>query len=125
MKKLFITFVICMTASVSSFAQYYNSSNRSIYGTTNNSVRYQNGYVRSNGTYVSGHYKSTSNSTNHDNYSTQGNRNTYTGSYGSRARDYSSGAYNYGSGRTIHTGSRGVQYYYNSRGNKTYVPKRY
>ena len=34
------------------------------------------------------------------------------------------GAYNYGSGRTIHTGSRGGQYYINSNGNKTYVPKR-
>ena len=52
------------------------------------------------------------------------NYNTYTGSTGSRARDYSSSAYNYGSGHTIHTGSRGGQYYINSNGNKTYVPKR-
>ena len=40
------------------------------------------------------------------------------------ARDYSRDAYNYGAGHTIHTGSRGGQYYYNSNGRKTYVPKR-
>jgi len=40
------------------------------------------------------------------------------------AKDYSSGSYNYGSGKTIQTGPKGGQYYYNSNGNKTYVPKR-
>lgn len=88
------------------------------------SYRYQNGYYRTNGTYVSGHYKSNSNNTNWDNYSTRGNRNPFTGNNGSVARDYSSGALNYGSGRTIYNGSRGGQYYYNSNGKKTYVPKR-
>ena len=82
------------------------------------------GYVRKDGTYVAPHTRSASNNTNKDNYSTQGNRNPYTGSSGSRAPDYSSGAYNYGSGSPISTGSRGGQYYYNSKGNKTYVPKR-
>ena len=125
MKKLIITFVICLMATVSSFAQVPNRSSKSSYGITNSSVRYQQGYYRSNGTYVSGHYKTNSNRTNHDNYSTSGNRNTFTGSYGSRARDYTPKAYNYGSGRTIYTGSRGGQYYINSNGNKTYVPKRY
>ena len=88
--------------------------------------KYQRGYYRkSTGTYVTGHYKTRSDYTNHNNFSTRGNRNSYTGTSGYRARDYSSGAYNYGRGKTIHTGSRGGQYYYNSRGNKTYVPKRY
>ncbi|MBK6497038.1 MAG: hypothetical protein IPG00_02265 [Saprospiraceae bacterium] len=39
-------------------------------------------------------------------------------------KDYSSEAYNYGAGQTIYTGPRGGQYYYNSKGNKVYVPKR-
>lgn len=106
MKKVFFfaSFVLCV---VSAKAQYY-----------------QQGYYRSNGTYVEGHYKSRSNSTNHDNYSTQGNYNPYNGNSGSRARDYSPEAYNYGSGQSIYQGSRGGQYYYNSRGNKVYVPKR-
>jgi|SRR5574344_2136741 hypothetical protein len=47
-----------------------------------------------------------------------------TGIAGTRARDYSSQSYNYGSGRTIQTCSRGGQYYINSNGNKTYIPKR-
>lgn len=92
---------------------------------TNSSTRYQSGYYKpSTGTYVQPHYKTNNNSTNHDNYSTKGNTNSYTGQSGSRAKDYSSGAYNYGSGQTIQTGPKGGQYYYNSNGNKTYVPKR-
>ena len=109
MKKLFIILVISLMATTTSFAQ---------------SVRYQQGYYKKNGTYVTGHYKTQSDRTNHNNYSTSGNRNAYTGSKGYRAKDYSRGAYNYGKGKTIHTGSRGGQYYYNSKGNKTYVPKR-
>ena len=110
MKKfLFLLFVTMLTAS--SFAQGH---------------RYQRSYVRkSTGTYVSGHFKTRSDRTNHNNFSTRGSRNPYTGSKGYRAKDYSSRAYNYGRGRTIRTGSRGGQYYYNSRRNKTYVPKRY
>jgi len=92
---------------------------------TNTSTRYQNGYYKqSTGTYVQPHYKTNSNSTNHDNYSTNGNTNTYTNSSGYKAKDYSSGANNYGSGQQIQTGSKGGQYYINSNGNKTYVPKR-
>ena len=83
-----------------------------------------NGYYNSYGTYVNGYYRTQSNNTNWDNWSTVGNSNPYTGSYGSRAQDYSYGAYNYGSGNTIYTGSRGGQYYINSNGNRTYVPKR-
>lgn len=132
MKKIILTAAIIISSVLGLNAQSYygTTSNRSsatsVYGTgnTNSSVRYQRGYTRTDGTYVQGHYKTNSNSTNHDNFSTRGNTNTYTGSTGSRARDYSFGAYNYGSGRTIHTGSRGGQYYINSNGNKTYVPKR-
>lgn len=85
---------------------------------------YVRGYYRKDGTYVQGHYRSEPNHTNHDNYSTQGNVNPYTGERGSVARDYSCDANNYGSGKTIYTGPRGGQYYINSNGNKTYVPKR-
>ncbi len=83
-----------------------------------------NGYTRKDGTYVQGHYRSSKNNTNHDNYSTIGNLNPYTGSQGVVAKDYSTDAYNYGAGKTIHTGTQGGQYYINSNGNKTYVPKR-
>jgi hypothetical protein len=93
---------------------------------SNPSVRYQQGYYKpSTGTWVQPHYKTQNNATNHDNYSTWGNQNLYTGDNGYRARDYSPQAYDYGQGRTIYTGPRGGQYYINSHGNKTYVPKRY
>ena len=105
MKKLFIILVITLMTSAVSFAQ---------------STRYQRGYVKKNGTYVSGHYKTQSDRTNQNNFSTISNTNPYTGSRGSRAKDYSSGAYNYGRGKTVHTGNRGGQYYYNS---KTFVQR--
>lgn len=41
-----------------------------------------NGYYRSNGSYVSGHYRSRPNSTKNDNFSTVGNVNPYTGKPG-------------------------------------------
>ena len=40
------------------------------------------GYYRSNGTYVSPHYRSNPNYTTHDNYSYRGNINPYTGKVG-------------------------------------------
>ena len=97
----------------------YDIPNTANYNTTSVS-----GYSRSNGTYVQSHVRTMPNNTNRDNFSTKGNSNPFTGSTGYRARDYSSSAYNYGAGHTIHTGSRGGQYYYNSNGHKTYVPKR-
>lgn len=131
MKKSLILLVAIIATVLSANAQYnYGSTSygSSSYGTSsygvNTTSTYVNGYTKSNGTYVQGHYRSSQNSTNHDNYSTSGNYNPYTGTTGSRAKDYSTGAYNYGSGHTIHTGSRGGQYYINSNGNKTYVPKR-
>ena len=151
MKKLVLTMVALVTMATTSFAQLsasglqmiekvVNDANSSysvpsvsysvpsiIYSvpsTVNYNTTTVSGYTRSNGTYVQSHVRTMPNNTNWDNFSTKGNSNPFTGSTGYRARDYSSGAYNYGAGHTIHTGSRGGQYYYNSRGNKTYVPKR-
>ncbi len=136
MKKIILSVALMavsfITISAQSFSTISNSSNdtfrssrQSQFSSVNANSRYQNSYTRSDGTYVQGHMKTESNRTNHDNYSTSGNTNPFTGTVGARARDYSSQSYNYGSGRTIQTGSRGGQYYVNSNGNKTYVPKRY
>jgi hypothetical protein len=126
MKHLILTFAIALMSVITINAQVYSgySSSTGYSGSTSSGVRYQKGYTRSDGTYVQGHYKTNTNSTNHDNFSTRGNVNTYTGSVGTRAKDYSPAAYNYGGGRTIYTGPRGGQYYINSNGNKTYIPKR-
>ena len=105
--------------------QYGNSYSTPSYNYgTNSEVRYQSGYTKDNGTYVAPHYKTKSNNTNLDNFSTEGNYNYYNGTNGTKAQDYSNDAYNYGSGQTIQTGPNGGQYYINSNGNKTYVPKR-
>ena len=110
MKKLVLSIVALVAVATTSFAQFNTTT--------------VSGYSRSNGTYVQPYVRTMPNFTNWDNFSTKGNYNPYTGSTGYRARDYSIDAYNYGSGRTIYTGSRGGQYYYNSIGRKTYVPKR-
>ncbi len=138
MNKIMLSFLTLMTVSVVSFSQsFYNpystqrssrsSSSSNLYSVptqTNPNIKYQEGYQRSNGTYVEGHYKTESNNTNLDNFSTQGNTNPYTLQSGTRAQDYSSEALNYGQEQTIHTGPRGGQYYINENGRKTYVPKR-
>lgn len=80
-------------------------------------------YKPSTGTYVQPYTKTSSNGTNTDNYSTKGNTNPYTQEAGTRAADYTPAASNYGQNQTIQTGSKGGQYYINSNGNKTYVPK--
>jgi hypothetical protein len=142
MKKTIFLFALMTILIVSASAQYkkngtpdmrYNA-NKQAYGNsystptstsnTNPSVRNQSGYTKDDGTYVQPHVKTNINSTNHDNFSTEGNTNPNTGESGSRAKDYSPNASNYGSGKTIETGSNGGQYYINSNGNKTYVPKR-
>lgn len=88
-------------------------------------IRYQEGYFKpSTGTYVEPHYKTNNNSTNWDNFSTKGNYNPFNGNPGYKAKDFSIDADNYGKGQNINVGPRGGQYYYNSKGNKTYVPKR-
>ena len=137
MKKLVFTMVALVAMSTASFAQYFTTYKPcpsvtysvpkvtySVPSTVNYNTTTVSGYTRSNGTYVQSHVRSMPNTTNWDNFSTKGNSNPFTGSTGYRARDYSSSAYNYGAGHTIHTGSRGGQYYYNSNGHKTYVPKR-
>ena len=154
MKKLVFTMVALVAMATTSFAQYsdfeqmcskvindfYSSSSvpsvsfdlpsvsYSVPSTVNFNTTTVSGYTRSNGTYVQSHVRTMPNDTNWDNFSTKGNSNPFTGSFtgstGHRARDYSRDAYNYGAGHTIHTGSRGGQYYYNSNGHKTYVPKR-
>ena len=110
--------------SVPSVSYSVPSVTCSVPSTVNYNTTTVSGYTRSNGTYVQSHVRTMPNSTNWDNFSTKGNSNPFTGSTGYRARDYSSSAYKYGAGHTIHTGSRGGQYYYNSNGHKTYVPKR-
>jgi len=92
---------------------------------TNSDVKLQDEYIKSDGTIVEPHYKTKANKTNEDNFSTNGNVNTYTGKAGTKAKDYSPDAQNYGKGKVTQTGSKGGQYYINSKGNKTYVPKRY
>ena len=150
MKKLVLTMVALVAMATTSFAQYSNldqmcskvineffssssvpsvsvnlpSVSFSVPSTVNYDTTTVSGYTRSDGTYVQSHVRTMPNNTNWDNFSTKGNSNPFTGSTGYRARDYSKSAYNYGAGHTIHTGSRGGQYYYNSNGNKTYVPKR-
>lgn len=108
MKKLLFILMICIAGCISEVS----------------AQTYVSGYFRQDGTYVDGYYRSERNNTNLDNFSTLGNYNPYTGSIGSIAQDYSIEAYNYGSGQTIYTGPQGGQYYINSNGNKTYVPKR-
>lgn len=110
--------------SVPSVSYSVPSVTYSVPSTVNYNTTSVSGYTRSNGTYVQSHVRTMPNNTNWDNYSTKGNVNTYTGTTGYRARDYSSSANNYGVGRIIQTGPRGGQYYNNSNGNKTYVPKR-
>jgi hypothetical protein len=142
MKNIIVALVIGVVLSTDVHAQFKKdgtldmrfSQNKQIYSnpypstntiySTNSNVRYQNGYIKNNGTFVDPHYKTDNNNSNWDNFSTKENYNPYTGNSGSRARDYSSDALNYGSGRQIQTGARGGQYYINSNGNKTYVPKR-
>lgn len=143
MKQLFFTILAGLLFALPVSAQFKKDgtpdmrykANRQTYGstytypsvstTTNSSVRFQNGYVKSNGTYVQPHVKTNINSTNHDNFSSKDNYNLYNGTTGARAKDYTPDAYNYGKGKVINTGSKGGQYYYNNRGNKIYVPKRY
>ena len=147
MKKLVLTFFALVAVATTSFAQFvvftpcdmprsmcsipeftYSAPITEPTLPTYNSVSVPtttvDSYYRSNGTYVQSHVRTMPNNINWDNYSTKGNTNPYSGSTGYRARDYSREAYNYGRGQTIHSGSRGGQYYTNSRGHKTYVPKR-
>jgi hypothetical protein len=110
MKKLILSILFIVTGATVNAQSFGNDA-------------WTNGYFNNSGTYVNGYYHTQPNNTNWDNYSTKGNLNPYTNEYGTRARDYSNDSYNYGSGQNIYTGPRGGQYYINSNGNKTYVPK--
>lgn len=108
------------------------------------------GYNRSNGTYVQGHYRTEKNHTVNDNWTTKGNTNPHTGKVGTLPRStsypstyykpvsspytaptystparssYASPTYSTpsSSSQTIHTGPRGGTYYINASGNKSYV----
>ncbi len=50
----------------------------------NADAAYTRGYVRSNGTYVSGYYRTNPDSTRINNYSTRGNVNPFTGKAGTK-----------------------------------------
>ncbi len=106
MKKLIFSFAICLVCFLAQAQTWVK------------------GYTKSNGTYVEGYYKTNSNNTNWDNYSTRDNQNPFNGTEGYKAKDYTTESWNYGNGHDIYTGPNGGQYYYNSNGNKTYVPKR-
>ncbi|WP_428224850.1 hypothetical protein [Flavobacterium sp.] len=54
------------------------------------------GYYRSNGTYVKGHYRTEKNHTINDNWTTRGNINPHTGKHGTRPRSVS---YSYNTSR--------------------------
>lgn len=127
MKKNLLITIALVANSITTLAQSTWTPSITIPRTTNSSytnTTLVSGYTRSNGTFVSSYRRTRSNDTNIDNFSTIGNSNPFSGQRGSRAKDYSTGALNYGVGQTIRTGSRDGQYYINSRGNKTYVPKR-
>lgn len=151
MKRFILSMIALVAMSTASFAQYFTvyqpcpsvsysvpkvrytvpsvsytvpSISYNVPSSVNYNTTTVSSYYRNNGTYVDSHVRTMPNSTNWDNFSTKGNSNPFTGFTGYRARDYSIDALNYGAGHTIHTGSRGGQYYYNSNGNKTYVPKR-
>jgi hypothetical protein len=74
MKKLAILFSLLILGIIS-FSQ------------VNSNYHYVNGYSRSNGSYVKGHYRTNPNCTNRDNYSTYPNINPHTGKQGTIAPD--------------------------------------
>jgi type IV secretory pathway TrbL component len=108
MKKSFLT--VCFLA-ITAFASAQSST-------------YVNGYSKSDGTYVQGYYKTTTDKTNTNNYSTQGNTNSYTGKSGTKPKDFSAESRTYSADKNVQTGPNGGQYYINSNGKKTYVPKK-
>lgn len=111
----FVIFSILLVLSINSYSQHYKKDGsldmryreNKTYSpqsyNSNSSVRYQNGYTKSNNTYVQPHYKTNINSTNRDNFSVNGNSNPYTGKKGTRAADYSSKSYNYCRFRSMFT----------------------
>lgn len=71
-------------------------------------------YVKSDGTFVEGHFKSAPDRNPYNNYSTQGNSNPYTGQQGSRdpyqvQQQYQQPSYNSGSYGNPYGGGQGRQ----------------
>ena len=93
MKKLFLSLTLAIVAQFS-FGQ---------------STVYVNGYYRSNGTYVQGHYRTAPNNTVYDNYSTYPNVNPYTGQTGTIHYNY-----NYNSNSNYNYNQNSNTYYYNN-----------
>jgi hypothetical protein len=75
---------------------------------------YVSGYTRSNGTYVSGHYRSSPNHTKSDNFSTYGNVNPYTGKIGTKTyydyNNYGRSSSNSGSTSSSHSNTYSSDY---------------
>lgn len=68
-----------------------------------------NGYTKSDGTYVQGHYRSSPDGNSYNNWSTRGNVNPHTGKVGTKSPTYSS---SYG-GNSYNTSSSGSGANYN------------
>ncbi len=71
----------------------------SLFAQVNQNKVWVNGYYKSNGTYVKGHYRTAPNNSNRDNYSTKPNINPHTGEKGTLEPDkktlYNNSEYNY------------------------------
>lgn len=78
---------------------------------------YVNGYTKSNGTYVQGHYRTAPNYTINDNFSTYPNVNPYTGKQGTISPTYNYAPDNYRS-----KSNNNSNYYYNTHTTPTYIP---
>jgi len=83
---------------------------------------YVNGYYRSNGTYVQGHYRTLPNNTRNDNWSTVGNVNPYTGVAGTKPGDsyYNSSSGNYSSSTSSYYNTYSAPSYSTSSYSNTY-----
>lgn len=87
MKKIFL--IILLFASSAAFADTYVQ-----------------GYTKSNGTYVEGHYRSSPDQYRSNNYSSEGNHNPYTGQRGTQRNESSNppqynDSYNNGQGKQL------------------------
>ena len=84
MKRYFVltllTIIITLSLNDSIYSQYWGTG-------SNSNTTYVRPYVKSNGTYVEGHYRTKRNSFNLDNFSAKGNYNPYTGKTGTKVYD--------------------------------------
>jgi hypothetical protein len=86
---------------------------------------YVSGYTRSNGTYVSGHYRSSPNHTKSDNFSTYGNVNPYTGKVGTKTyydyNNYGRSSSSSGSTSSSHSNTYSSDYVRMTPNNANYI----